>query len=150
MKLSPHFTLAELTRSTAAERYGLSNEPPAEAVEALRRLCLEVLEPVRRNFGRPVIVNSGYRSRAVNRKVRGSPRSQHMLGEAADIEIPGISNGYVAQWILEQLDFDQLILENYKPGVPSSGWVHVSWRPSGRRGSVLTWTGREYLRGLVL
>lgn len=149
MRLSPHFTLAEMTASATASRFNIDNSAPPEVVGRLRALCVEVLEPVRARFARPVIVNSGYRSPALNRRVRGSPGSQHMRGEAADFEIPGCSNAVVAQWLREHVDFDQLILENYKPGVPASGWVHVSWRPKVRRGSVLTFNGRDYMRGLV-
>lgn len=150
MRLSPHFTLAEMTASQTAQRFGIANDPPADAIERMRALCAEVLEPVRARFARPVRISSGYRSPALNRKVRGAPGSQHMRGEAADFEIAGVANGVLAQWVREHVDFDQLILENYKPGVAHSGWVHVSWRARARRGSVLTFTGREYLRGLVL
>lgn len=150
MMLSPHFSLAEMTASATAAQFHIDNSPPAEVIERMRQLCAQVLEPVRARFGKPVQVNSGYRSPALNKRVRGSTTSQHMRGEAADIEIAGLANGTVAQWIREHLDYDQLILENYKPGVPMSGWVHVSWRPNGRRGSVLTFNGRDYLRGLVL
>jgi len=149
MQLSPHFTLAELTHSDAAVRLGLKNVPNATVIEALRQVCVHVLEPARAHFGKPVTVNSGYRSQAVNRAVKGSSTSQHVKGEAVDFEVPGVSNGDVAAWVRFNLQYDQLILEAYTPGNPSSGWVHVSWKPSGRRSSVLTYTpGKGYFNGL--
>lgn len=151
MMLSPNFSLAEMTASVAAKAAGVPNTPTPAEIDALRSLCVRVLEPIRAHFGRPVRVNSGFRSRAVNRLVRGSPSSQHMKGEAADIEIPPFANGEVARWIEANIDFDQLILEAYTPGVASSGWVHVSWRPWNRRRDVLTWTpGLGYRKGLIL
>lgn len=122
--LSPHFTLAELTKTGKGENI-VDNEDII--IPKLRNLCLNILEPVRANFGRPVTVNSGYRSPLINSKVGGSSTSQHMLGEAADFEIAGIDNRDIAQWISENLEYDQLILEFYVVGKPSSGWVHCSY-----------------------
>lgn len=151
MKLSPNFTLAEMTHSAAATSAGIPNTPTSAEIDALRALCIRVLEPIRAHFARPVKVNSGFRARAVNRLVRGSPSSQHMRGEAADIEIPPFANGEIARWIEANIEFDQLILEAYTPGVASSGWVHVSWRPWSRRRDVRTWTpGLGYRNGLIL
>lgn len=151
MKLSPHFTLAEMTHSASAVAAGVPNTASPVEIAMLTALCFNVLEPIREHFGRPVRVSSGFRSPAVNRLVRGSPSSQHMRGEAADIEIPPFANGEVARWIEGKIDFDQLILEAYTPGIPSSGWVHVSWRPERRRRDVLTWTpGLGYRKGLIL
>ncbi len=147
MNLTDHFTIAELSVTNS----GLKNAPPPVVIERLRVLCVEVLEPVRAHFGRPVRVNSAYRSTAVNRKVGGVDTSQHCQGFAADIEIDGIANGDLATWIRDNLAFDQLILENYRRGEPNSGWVHVSYRGDGRnRRSVLTYTGGKYLNGLAL
>lgn len=156
MQLSKHFHLREFTRSQTAARRGIDNQPGPVAVDALAVLCESLLEPVRRNFGRPVVVNSGYRSALLNRAIGGARTSQHMLGEAADIEIPGLSNARVAQWIAANLAFDQLILEAHVPGDPASGWVHVSvaqGRPPRRQ--VLTATprgggrrGMDYRAGL--
>lgn len=150
MQLTPHFTLAELTHSEAATRLGIKNVPPPAVTEALRLVCVHVLEPVRAHFGRPVTVNSGYRSQAVNRAVKGSSTSQHVRGEAVDFEVPGVSNGDVAAWVRFNLQTDQLILENASRRDPSAGWVHVSWVPHGRRGSVLTFiAGEGYFKGLI-
>lgn len=127
-KLSPHFTLSELTRSEAATRGGFDNTPPPEAVEALRALCEKVLEPLRVAVGKPMRINSGYRGPEANKAVGGSATSDHCFGRAADIEIDGFDNKKLAEKIVELgLPFKQLILEFYVPGDPNSGWVHVAY-----------------------
>lgn len=147
MNLTPHFTLSELSYTGT----GLKNDAPPQIVTALKALCGNVLEPIREHFGRPVQVNSGYRSPAVNRAVGSKPTSQHAMGQAADIEIPGVSNLALARWIEANLPFDQVILEAHRKGDPSSGWVHVSYGPRNRR-QVLTMTlgshGAVYTAGL--
>ena len=127
MNLSPHFTLEEMIKSQSGDRAGIDNLPPPACREALRALCTHVLEPIRERFG-PVVINSGYRGPELNRMVGGAASSQHCSGEAADIEVPGMSNADLARWVEKNLEYDQLILECYKPGIPSSGWVHVSYK----------------------
>lgn len=130
---SPHFTWRELTRSQVAARHNLPNEPDADARACLVALCTNVLEPLRAKFG-PIRVTSAYRSPAVNAKVGSSPDSQHIKGQAADIEAPSVSNLELARYIRDHLDFDQVILEFYNDADPHSGWVHVSWvRGKNRR-----------------
>lgn len=148
--LSTHFTLGELTRSETAERHGIDNTPPEEYLPKLRRLCEKVLEPARAHFGRPFRPNSGYRSPELNQKIGGSERSQHCRAEAVDFEIPGLSNYDLAVWIRDNLEFDQLILECYRPGEPNSGWVHVSLKEQGEenRNAVLTYSNGTYSNGL--
>lgn len=131
MKLSKNFTLTELTKSQTAERLGLDNQPDDRALANLRVLCEKVLQPVRDALG-PVVINSGYRSYEVNKAVGGVSTSQHLHGMAADIECPGMDNAALATWIYHNIPlYDQLILEFYRPGVPDSGWVHVSINPTG-------------------
>ena len=127
MKLSPHFTLAEMTKSQTALRLGLDNIPSQQEIKSLTTLCVEVLEPVRAEFERPVIISSGFRAPAVNAAIGSRSTSQHCKGEAADIEIPGVDNFAVYTWLGETVGFDQLILEFYTDGEPMSGWVHVSY-----------------------
>lgn len=153
MNLSANFTLAEMTRSQTSARRGINNVPPPAVVLALTTLCREVLEPLRARVGGPIVINSGYRSPALNRAVGGAATSQHALGEAADIERPGMSNKALCEAILAAgIPFDQLILEAYNPAVPGSGWVHVSYRANRLRRSVLTATvtkkGMVYSEGL--
>jgi len=151
-KLSDHFTLGELIRSATAERKGIDNMPPNEFISKLKRLCTEVLEPIRSHFGIPFRPNSGFRSEELNREIGGSSKSQHCLGEAVDIEIPGVSNYDLARWVNDNLEFDQLILECYRPGEPNSGWVHVSLKAEGleNRMAALTYSNRTYSEGLIV
>jgi zinc D-Ala-D-Ala carboxypeptidase len=140
MQLSEHFSRAEFEHSDTAIARGILNAMGAVELAAAQALCLHVLEPIRAHFGEAVKLNSGYRCAIVNAAVGSKPNSQHMRGEAADIEIADIANGDLAHWILNStIDFDQLILEAYHPGQPSSGWVHVSRsNRGGQRRSVLT------------
>lgn len=153
MNLSANFSLHELTKSETALRMGFDNTPDDEATENLRLLCEKVLQPVRDHFGKGVKVNSAYRSSESNAAVGGSKTSDHCLGRAADIEIPGVANADLAQWIMDNLEYTQLILEFYTPGIPDSGWVHVSYDPDNLKKQELTATkvaGKTtYLNGLV-
>jgi len=137
MKLSENFTLAEFTKSQTAIRMGIDNTPGEEHLDNAKALFENVVQPVREQFG-PTTINSGYRGPALNEAVGGSSKSQHCKGQAVDIEVPGVPNAEVAEWIEENLDFDQLILEFYTPGIPDSGWVHVSYNGDANRKSVLT------------
>ena len=129
MQLSKNFSLAELTKSQTAERMGLQNNPSEAQVENLRLLCERVLQPVRDHFNKVVTISSGYRSEILSQKIGSSNKSQHCLAMAADFEIFGVPNNEVSAWIKENLMFDQLILEFFKPGEPNSGWVHCSYNP---------------------
>jgi zinc D-Ala-D-Ala carboxypeptidase len=153
MNLSPNFSLHELTKSETALRLDLDNTPDEQATENLRLLCEKVLQPVRDHYGKGVKVNSAYRSPESNAAVGGSKTSDHCLGRAADIEIPGVANADLAQWIMDNLEYTQLILEFYTSGIPDSGWVHVSYDPNNLKKQELTATkvaGKTtYLNGLV-
>ena len=138
MKSSEHFSLEEMTKSQTGARKGIDNTPPPEVVENLKLLCENVLEKVRIHFGRPVIVNSGYRGPKLNKAIGGVKNSQHLTGQAADIEVPGVDNSVLFCWIRDNLVFDQVILEFHKKGVPDSGWVHVSWNTKGNRKQAIT------------
>ena len=137
MRLSKNFTLKEFTKSQTAERRGIDNTPNDEHLKNAEFLFGNVVQKVRDNFG-PTTINSGYRGPELNEAVGGSKKSQHCHGQAADIEVPGVSNYEVAKWITDNCDFDQVILEFYTPGIPDSGWVHVSYKQEGNRKSILT------------
>jgi hypothetical protein len=151
--LSKNFSLEELTKSETALRHDMDNTPGEAEIENLKLLAEKVLQPVRDYYARGVKVNSGFRHPDVNAKVGGSKTSDHCKGFAADIEIPGIPNHELAYWISKNLDFTQLILEFYTPGVPDSGWVHVSYDPSNLKKQELTAVKQAgktvYLPGLV-
>ena len=137
MNLSKNFSLSELTKSQTAERKGIDNVPSEEHIQNLIHLAETVLQPIRNEFGRPVVISSGYRSPELCEAIGSSSKSQHARGEAADFEIPGVDNMQLATWISKNTDFDQLILEFYEPGDPNSGWVHCSAVREGSRGQVL-------------
>lgn len=149
-RLSPNFTLAELTVSQAAERAGLRNVPVGTALDNLARLAM-FLEQVRRLLlDAPILVSSGYRSPAVNNLVGGSYKSAHMQGLAADLIAPrfGPPKAVCAAIRDSSLQFDQLIYEGT--------WVHVAIPAAGAvpRREVLTAHFRggmpvQYLKGLV-
>ena len=139
MQLSPHFSLSEFTKSQTAIRKGIDKTQKGAPLEALKALCVNVLEPVREHFGKPIKISSGYRCKALNDSIGGSGTSQHCAGEAADFEVPGVSNKEVAKYIRDNLTYDQLILEGYDGQDPNSGWIHVSYRPDRARKMHGTW-----------
>jgi zinc D-Ala-D-Ala carboxypeptidase len=138
MKLSPNFSLAEMIKSETALRKELDNTPGDAEIANLTALAVNVLQPVRDAFNKGVKVNSGFRHPEVNAAVGGSRTSDHCKGQAADIEIPGVANADLAQWIVDNCEFRQVILEFYTPGIPDSGWVHVSYVEGDNKKQVLT------------
>ena len=138
MKLTENFSLNELTKSQTAERKGIDNTPSAEHQENLKSLCEMILQPIRDHFGQVVSISSGYRSPELCVAIGSSTKSQHASGCAADFEIFGVSNKELADWINENLTYDQLILEYWKESDPNSGWIHCSFTLNGNR--------KQYLR----
>ena len=138
MQLTENFSLAELVKSETALRNGLDNTPGDAEIENLRILCENILQPLRSAYGRGIKVNSGFRHPNVNPAVGGSRTSDHCRGQAADIEIPGVANYDLAKYISENFWYTQVILEFYTPGVPDSGWVHVSYNPADLKCQTLT------------
>ena len=147
MRISQNFSLQELVYSPTALHAGIDQEEHLDtnAIARITALTLKVLQPVRDQFG-PTKINSCFRSEPLNTLIGGSSKSQHCCSgtsAAADIEIfsEEISNLQLAEWIRDNLEFDQLILENYdperiskitgKPEGPNSGWVHVSYSSIG-------------------
>ena len=151
MKLSENFSLVEFTKSQTAERKGIENTPNEIQKIAMEALCENILERVRSSFGKPVMINSGYRSPALCEAIGSKSTSQHCKGEAADIEIYGVSNYDLAKYIENNLNFDQLILECWDGIEPNSGWVHVSYvNDTSNRKDVLTYTrANGYTKGIV-
>ena len=134
-KLSPHFTLGELTKTS---HKGVYNIPSHEAIENLKRLC-PWLEYLRKRYNEVVVINSGYRSPQLNRKVGGAPTSNHLTGCAVDIRVSGQEQLIQYAAILIQYanethqDFDELLLEKNKHGAI---WLHFAVRPKGNRRKV--------------
>lgn len=130
--LSAHFTLHEMLTSQTAVRFNFTEQfdPPKSVVQNLERLCQQVLEPLRMVLNTPIQVNSGYRCPRVNQLVGGSAKSQHLVGQAADIVVVSTDAETLFQTIrAARLPFDQLIQE-------FDHWVHVSFRDRPR-GEVL-------------
>ena len=144
IQLTDHFTLNEFTRSALALRHGISNVPGAMEITNMTRLARHILEPVRQHFGRAFSPSSGYRCGQVNALAGSKPTSQHVTGHAVDFEISTIANRILADWIKENLIFDQLILEFHHAEDPKSGWVHCSYRENHNRQSCLIFNGRNY------
>lgn len=140
MQLTQHFTLAELTKSSTAERLGLDNTPPPEVLPALTSTA-EMLERIRSTLGVPVTVTSGYRALAVNKAVGGVTTSDHAQGRAADIVAPRYGTplqiARALAPLVDVLGIGQLIYERFG----STAWVHVSTRvPDKRVNRVITIT----------
>jgi len=145
MNLSAHFTFDELTRTSQTALQAKNREEAQAFIPSLTQLA-QLLEVIREHFGRPLKINSGFRGLAVNAGTPGSSKtSQHMKGEAADIEIPGVDDAELHRWIVREsgLPFGQCILE--RP--PGRSWVHVSihgTRDPKRCGEALTFDGTSY------
>ena len=149
MQLSKHFKLEEMTKSMTATRKNIDNSPGAGDIKNLENVCYEILEPVRAHFDRAVTVTSGYRSEELCEAIGSKKTSQHAKGQAVDLEIMSVPNIKLAYWIEANCDFDQLILEYYKPDDGQAGWVHVSYNEKGaNRKQVLTFDGKKYENGL--
>ena len=110
-QITKNFTLSELTYSDTAKAKKLDNTPTEIEYNNMKNLCENVLQPLRDALGKPIRVNSCYRGKQLNEAVGGSKTSQHCKGQAADIEIIGMSNYDLACYIRDNFDFDQLILE---------------------------------------
>jgi len=142
MNLTENVSLKELTKSESATRFGISNEPTEEALSNLQKLATHILQPVRDHFGKPLIITSGYRSPELCLKIGSTTTSQHTKGQASDFEIGGIANKDLSDWIHQNLDYDQLILEFWKPEDANSGWVHCSYKGEGQN-------RKQYLRAFT-
>lgn len=127
MNISKHITYAEAIKSQQAVRMRLSNEPTPEHLDNMKYLAENIFEPLRAHFGKPIAVTSFYRSEVVNRAIGGSLTSQHLQGEAMDIDAQvfgGLTNAEVFNWIRQNCKFDQLIKEEGTLEEPD--WIHVS------------------------
>ena len=136
MKLTANITLDELTKSQIAERKGINNNPNPAQIENLKALAVNILQPVRSHFDKPLIISSGFRCAQLCIEIGSKVTSQHVADNnsaAADFEIPGVDNRELASWIRSELEFDQLILEFYRDNEPASGWIHCSYSTDHNR-----------------
>lgn len=124
IRLSKNFTLDEFVVTAT----GLENIPGPEDIANLQELATNVLQPLREALGRPIIITSGYRSPAVNAAIGGAGTSQHVIGQAADFKVPGMTNEQIIARIRAlKLPYDQLIDEVKG----QSRWIHISHKPGG-------------------
>ena len=131
MKLSENFELREFTRSDTATRKGIANDLGVQEVKAIENLVTNLLQPLRKVYGKRMVINSGYRCPELNKAVGGVPTSQHTKGEAADVACEHPS--YLVECVRRSgLDFDQCI--------QYSSFVHLSLKLSGQN-------RRQYLKG---
>lgn len=132
IKLSENFNLGEFVKTST----GIDNIPTPEAIENLKALVTNVLQPLRTYINKPIRITSGYRSPAVNAAVSGSSTtSQHMKGQAADIQIDGMTNQQIIDTVrMLKLPYDQIIDEQLR----GSKWIHVSYSKTNNRKAWLT------------
>jgi hypothetical protein len=125
-------SLKELLFSETATRLGIDNTPTDQILINLQTLIYEIINPIVNHFG-DIKITSGYRSPALCKAIGSSERSQHTSGNAVDCEVLGVANKELADWVVNHLEFDQCILEFWKPEEINSGWVHISYNKSGNR-----------------
>jgi hypothetical protein len=125
-------SLKELLFSETATRLGIDNTPTDQVLINLQTLIYEVITPIINQFG-DIKITSGYRSPQLCKAIGSSTTSQHTLGQAVDCEVLGVPNKQLADWVVNHLEFDQCILEFWKPEEVNSGWVHISYNKAGNR-----------------
>lgn len=124
-QLTANFTLNELIRSNTATKLNIDNSPSDEIIDNLKKLCTNVLQPIRDKYGKPMVITSGYRCKALNKAVGGVKTSQHVLGQAADINNGHTQNKSLFELIKQMVDdgeitVGQLLWEH------CGQWIHVS------------------------
>lgn len=135
--MEKYFTITELTASDTAKARGIDNTPTPEVTSKLTALADNLLDPVRKQWGAPLFVNSGYRCPALNKAVGGVTSSQHQTGEAADITAgTSAKNKALFEDVIDMqrrgiIEFDQLIDES------DYSWLHLSYREGNNRNQVL-------------
>lgn len=140
--ISRNITYKEATKSQAATRHGIPNDPNDEQLEAMKMLARKIFEPLREHHGEPIGISSFFRAPVLNTVIGGSTTSQHCKGEAMDIDADicnnGITNKEIFSWIKNNVEFDQLISEFPSTITGEPKWVHVSYKAKGKnRGQVL-------------
>lgn len=138
MKISKHISYEEATRSDTAERIGLNNLPGEMELASMTAVAENVFEPLRAHFCVPIGITSFYRSKALNTAIGGAGSSQHILGQAIDLDADkygGITNADIYTYIKDNLEFDTLIWEFGTDKNPA--WVHVSYVPGNNRRRLL-------------
>jgi len=137
-KISLNISYKEATHSNTAKRKGIENEPNKTQLAAMKLVAEKVFQPVRQKFRVPIFISSFFRCKELNTVLGGSKTSQHCKGEAMDLDADvfgNVTNAQIFRYILDNLDFDQLIWEYGDDENPN--WVHVSFKKTGNRKQVL-------------
>ena len=125
MNLTEHFTLEELTKSSIADKYKINNMPNATMIKEGRRLCNDILEPIRQRYGKPIIVTSGYRCPLLNKRVGGAKNSDHRYASAADLKAKDGNNKELWDIIIQMIKEEKLscrqLINEY-----NLSWIHIS------------------------
>ena len=132
MNLSAHVTLAEFERSEAAIKHGIANKMNEFEIQRAKELCENVFEPIRAYLNKPIKINSGFRSAAVNKRIGGAKTSQHVLGEAMDLDL---HDRELFEWIIDNIEADQYIFEGGTQD--KADWFHISYRKGRNRKQAL-------------
>lgn len=132
MKLSEHFTKEEFEHSNTAIQRSIPNVMDSGQTQKAIDLCVNVLEPLRTHLGKPIKLNCGYRSPLVNKAVGGAKMSQHILGEAVDLDL---HSRELFIWIRDNLEYDQIIFEGGTD--ENANWFHISYRKGRNRKQAL-------------
>lgn len=128
-QLSKNFTLKEMCASLTAELYNIKNEPTQKDIDNLTRLCQNVLQQARDDFGKPIHVNSGFRCKELNEKVGGKKNSYHLKGQAADLHVDNEKEGFFLSALLLRSKYTDLVLLEKRKG---RYWIHVQWSMAPR------------------
>lgn len=137
--ISEHISYSEAIYSTSGKRLDITNDPDPTQLGNMKNLAIAVFEPIRAHFNCRIYISSFFRSSALNKLIHGSMTSQHCKGEAMDLDADMygiITNRQIFDYIKDNLDFDQLILENVTSD-GNAGWVHVSYKTTGNRKEIL-------------
>ncbi len=146
-KISDNITLAEATKSQYAIQHKIDNNPDVETTNRMRLLALKIFEPVRFAFNTPIYISSFFRSVKLNKALKGAKNSQHVKGEAMDIDadmLGGCTNAEIFKFIKDNLVYDQLIWEKGTDENPA--WVHVSYKETGNRKQTLRYKDGNYYK----
>ena len=143
MNLSKNFTLEELYASSVAKQHKIQNVPDKQTIANLGCLVQNLLQPLRDKLRRPIMVTSGYRCPELNKLVGGAKNSQHVLGQAVDIVVSGMTPRTLAEFVTRSgLTFDQMIVEE----VGNTSWLHLSYIRKFNRKERLLYRGGKYTR----
>jgi hypothetical protein len=132
MNLSKHVTRSEFERSDVATKFGIPNSMNEAQLKSAIALCENVFEPIRAKVGKPIRINSGFRSLAVNKRIGGASSSQHCKGEAMDLDL---TSRELFEWIIKNVEYDQAIYEFGDD--KNAAWFHISYRKGNNRRQAL-------------